>query len=157
MRPLASTLLALMVLAVSASAQAPAPLAAPPKPVEVPVPPEVLAEAHRTLADAIRRFEAMDEDGVLAYVSERYHSGGLTKAVVRQQLRAIFSTNESVRARVQIREVRMIDGRLWVSSSGDVTGRLRFFGTPVSILGWTDAWDVAWRENGRWLLIGDRG
>jgi hypothetical protein len=150
-RPLAFTLLGLLALTATVSSQA------PPKPVEVPVPPELVAEVHRTLAEAIRRFEAMDEDGVLAYVSERYRSGPLTKAALRQQLRAMFSTSDALRARVRILEIRMIDGRLWMSSSGDVTGRLRFLGTQVSILAWTEAWDVAWLENGRWLLIGDKG
>ena len=99
----------------------------------------------------------MDEDGVMANVSERYRSGSLTKALVRQQLRAMFATNDSVRVSVRIGEVRMIGDRLWVSSTGSVTGRLRFVGTPVVLLGWTDAWDVAWRESGRWRLIGDQG
>lgn len=148
---------ALLALTVSASAQAPTLPAAPPKPVETPVPPEVAAEAQRVLADGIRRFEAMDEDGVLAYVSERYRSGPLTKPIMRQQLRAMFQTNDALRARVRIVEMRMIDGRLWVSSTGDVTGRLRFLGTRITILAWTEAWDVAWLENGRWLLIGDKG
>jgi hypothetical protein len=132
-------------------------LAAPtPPPVEVPVPADVVAEVKVLLADGIRRFESMDEAGVLAYISERYQSGPLTKPLVRQQLRAMFAAHDAVRARVHINQVRMINDRLWVSSTGDVSGRLRFLGTPVTLLVWTDAWDVAWRENGQWRLIGDR-
>ena len=134
---------------------APAP-AEPPKPVEVPVTPQVFNEVQRALTEAIARFEAMDENGVMANVSDRYQSGPLTKPLVRQQLRAMFAANDAVRARVQIREMRMIGDRLWVSSTGDVTGRVRFLGTPITLLAWSDAWDVAWREDGRWRLIGDR-
>jgi hypothetical protein len=148
------TLLALLALTVLVSGQAPA-QPAPPKPVEVPVTPELIAELQRALAEAIQRFEAMDEAGVLANFSERYRSRALTKAIVRQQLRAMFATHDSVRARVRIGEVRMIGDRVWVSSTGEVTGRLRFLGTQIPILVWTDAWEVAGRENGRWRLTGE--
>ena len=134
-----------------------APAAPTPPPVEVAVPAEVVAEVKVLLADGIRRFESMDEAGVLAYISERYQSGPLTKSLVRQQLRAMFASNDAVRARVQINQVRMLGDRLWVASTGDVTGRVRFLGTSVTLFSWTDAWDVAWRENGQWRLIGDRG
>jgi hypothetical protein len=154
MRALGIAVVLLCSLALLGQAPGPAPA---PAPVEVPVTPELFAELQRLLADGIRRFESMDEAGVLAYVSERYQSGPLTKPLVRQQLRAMFATNDALRARVQIREVRMIGDRLWVSSTGDVTGRVRFLGTPVTLFVWTDGWDVAWRENGQWRLIGDRG
>jgi hypothetical protein len=125
--------------------------------VEVPVTPAVATELERALTDGLRRFEAMDEAGVLANISERYQSGPLNKPLVRQQLRAIYAAHDAVWARVQIREIRMIGNRAWVSSSGRITGRLRFLGTHVTLYSWTDAWDVAWREGGRWTLIGDRG
>jgi hypothetical protein len=158
-RRLALVLAVVIASAAVVAGQTPPPGApsAAPKPVEVPVPPEVVAELQQALTEAIRRFEAMDEEGVLANVSDRYRSGPLTKTVVRQQLRAMFAAHDAVRARVRIGEIRIIGDRAWVSSSGDVTGRLRFLGTPIAILGWTDAWDVAWRENGRWRLIGDKG
>jgi hypothetical protein len=58
---------------------------------------------------------------------------------VRQQLRAVYATHHAVRARVRIREVRMIDGRAWVASSGEITGRVRVLGTQATVYQWADA------------------
>jgi hypothetical protein len=98
----------------------------------------------------------MDLEAVLAEVSDRYRSGPLTKPALRQQLAAIFAAHDAVHARVTIDDVRMIGGRAWVYSTGDVSGRLRFLGTPTSLFAWERAPEVAWRENGRWRLIGDQ-
>jgi hypothetical protein len=119
-------------------------------------PDDVVAELESTLGYALDRFHRMDAEGVLAHVSERYRTGPLTKPAVRQQLLAVFAAHETIRARVRIDEVRMIDGRAWVYSTGDVSGRLRLLGTPVVLWSWKLAPEVAWREDGRWRLIGDQ-
>ncbi|MBI2216053.1 MAG: hypothetical protein HYU51_02045 [Candidatus Rokubacteria bacterium] len=121
-----------------------------------PAPPEVVAELQQALAHAVDRFERMDAEGVLASVSDRYRTGPLTKPALRQQLLALFATYDALHARVRIDGVRMIDGRAWVTSTGEVTGRLRWLGTPMTVLAWTREPEVAWREAGRWRLIGDQ-
>ena len=121
-----------------------------------PAPPAVVAELQRALADATTRFESMDLGGVLANVSDRYRTGPLTKPVLRQQLVAMFAAYDTLRARVRVDEVRMIGDRAWVYSTGEVTGRVRWLGTPMSVLSWEREPEVAWRENGRWRLIGDQ-
>lgn len=154
-------LLAVFVCWSAASPQTPPgapPGPAPPPAGEpgVPAPPEIVAELHQGLAEAIRRFEAMDTEGVLRHVSDRYRSGPLTKRAVREQLRAMFTAHDVVRARVRIDDVRVIGDRYWVYSTGEVTGRLRFIGTPTALLGWEREPEVVWREDGRWRLIGDQ-
>ena len=141
----------LLVLGSVARAQAP-----PAPPPGDPAPAEVVAELQQALTDALQRFERMDLEGVLAHVSDRYRTGPLTKPTVRQQLLAMFAAHDALSARVRIDEVRMIGDRAWVYSTGDITGRLRFFGTPVALLSWQQAPEVAWREGGRWRLIGDQ-
>jgi hypothetical protein len=121
-----------------------------------PAPHQVVAELETTLRHAVGRFEQMDATGVLAHISDRYRTGPLTKPAVHQQLLTIFAAHETLRARVRIDEVRMIGDRAWVYSSGDVSGRLRLLGTPVVLWSWTRAPEVAWREDGRWRLIGDQ-
>ena len=132
---------------------------APPPPAPAPgnpAPPAVVAELQGALSEAMMRLESMDLDGVLAGVSDRYRTGPLTKPVLRQQLMAIFAAYDTLRARVRIDEVRMIGERAWVSSTGEVTGRVRWLGTPMSVLSWEREPEIAWRENGRWRLIGDQ-
>lgn len=141
----------LLVACTAALAQAP-----PAPPPGDPAPAEAVAELQQALADALQRFERMDLEGVLAHVSDRYRTGPLTKPTVRQQLLAMFAAHDAISARVRIDEVRMIGDRAWVYSTGDITGRLRFFGTPVVLLSWQQAPEVAWREGGRWRLIGDQ-
>jgi hypothetical protein len=140
----------LLLLSTSATAQTPAP------PPGDPAPPHVVAQLHRDLAQALRRFEQMDVDGVLVHVSDRYRTGPLTKPALRQQLLTMFATNERVSAIVRIDEVRMIGDRAWVYSTGEVTGRLRFVGTDVTLFSWATSPEVAHLENGRWRLIGDQ-
>ena len=135
---------------------APAPAAPAPAPGWPPPSPEVMAELQQALADALRRFRTKDMEGVLDYVSERYHTGPLRKDVVRQQLRTIYATHDSVRADVRIDHVLMVNDRAWVYSTGQVDGRVKFIGTEVTLFWWTRQPEVAWRENGRWRLIGDQ-
>src|SRR5712691_13310156 len=64
---------------------------APPALPGSPAPPQIVAELQRTLDAALARFHAMDEAGVLAYVSAQYRADTLTKAGIGQQLRAVFT------------------------------------------------------------------
>ncbi len=162
-RNMRATLLvpALIVLAAaSARAFTPpgAPTAPPPAAEEpgVPASPLVVAELQQTLAHAVDSFDRMDLEGVLANVSDRYRTGPLTKPLLRDQLAAVFAAHDRVHAAVRIDQVRMIGDRAWVYSTGTVTGRLRVLGTDVSLFSWARAPEVAWREGGRWRLIGDQ-
>lgn len=119
-----------------------------------PAPASVVAEIRLALDDAIRRVEAMDEPGLLAHVSEQYRTGPLTKAVLREQLRALFAVQDQIKASVRIDEVRMVGDHAWVYSTGEVTGRLRWVGGSVPVLGWERELEVARREAGRWRLFG---
>ena len=121
-----------------------------------PAPPDVVAELQQEAAAAIQRFERMDLAGLLDDVSDRYRSGPLTKPLIRQQLVAMFAAHDALRAHVRIEEIRMIGDRAWIYSTGEVTGRVRFLGTPVTLFTWERAPEVAWREGGRWRLIGDQ-
>jgi len=119
-----------------------------------PAPPHVLTEIQQALNAAISRFDAMDEAAVLAHVSAQYRTGTLTKAGIAEQLRAVFTIHDQVRARVRIDDVRMVGELAWVYSTGDVTGRLRFIGGSTPVLSWQRELEVARRENGRWRLFG---
>jgi hypothetical protein len=119
-----------------------------------PAPESVVAQIRQALDGAISRFAAMDEAGVLAYVSPQYRTGTLTKRGIAEQLRAVFAIHDQVRARVRIDEVRMVGDVAWVYSTGDVTGRLRFVGGSVPVLSWQRELEVARRENGSWRLFG---
>jgi len=119
-----------------------------------PAPASVVAEIRHALDDAIRRVEAMDEPGLLAHVSEQYRTGPLTKAVLREQLRALFAVQDQIKASVRIDEVRIVGDHAWVYSTGEVTGRLRWVGGSVPVLGWERELEVARREAGRWRLFG---
>ena len=116
-------------------------------------PPELVSELRPVVEHARQRFEARDAAGVLAHVSERYRSGGLTKADLRQQLLAMFSLYEVLRARVTIDNVQVVDGAVWVYTSGDVSGRLPLVGW-VSVLTWQNEPEVARREDAGWRLFG---
>jgi hypothetical protein len=100
-----------------------------------------------------QRFEARDAAGVLAHVSEQYRSGGLTKADLRQQLLAMFALYEVLRAVVVIGDVQVVDGAVWVYTSGEVSGRLPFLGW-VTVLTWQNEPEVARREDAGWRLFG---
>jgi hypothetical protein len=143
-------LIALMLCVVGMSATpTPAPAASEARAA----PPELVSELRPVVDQARQRFEARDLAGVLAHVSEQYRSGGLTKADVRQQLLAIFSLYEVLRARVRIDNVQVADGVVWVYTSGEVTGRLPLMGW-VSVLAWQNEPEVARREEAGWRLFG---
>ena len=119
-----------------------------------PAPPQVVAEIRQAVEDALSRFHAMDEAGLLALVSAQYRTGTLTKAGIAEQLRAIFTLHDQVRARVRIDDVRMVGEHAWVYSTGQVTGRLRVVGTTILVASWERELEVGRRENGRWRLYG---
>jgi len=147
-------LLALLILAVavpaaraSSSAQAPGALVARPAPAEV------VSEVSSAVEQARVRFEARDLAGVLAWVSERYRSSGLTKAAVRDQLAAMFALYPQLRARVSVARVELVEEATWVYTTGEVSGRLPVVGW-VSVLAWQDEPEVARREPAGWRLFG---
>ena len=119
-----------------------------------PAPAHVVAEIRLALDAAISRFAAMDEAGVMTYVSPQYRTGTLTKAGIAEQMRAVFAIHDQVSARVRIDDVRMVGELAWVYSTGEVTGRLRWVGGSVPVLSWQRELEVARRENGRWRLFG---
>ena len=120
----------------------------------VTAPAPVVGELQAVLAKATQRFEARDVAGVLASVSDQYRTGPFTKPGIREQLIAIYSIYDAVRARVRIDEVQMVDGHAWVYSTGEVSGRLPLVGTWVVFLSWQHELEVARREAGGWRLFG---
>jgi hypothetical protein len=147
--------LGLGATAAGPSAAPPAPAPSGPAPIPaIPAPPEVVEELRATMARARERFEARDTAGVLAHVSDAYRSRPFDKALVREQLAAIYSIYPQVRARVALDDVHMVKDTAWVYSTGEITGRLPMVGTWVVILSWTREPEVARRENGRWRLYG---
>lgn len=111
-------------------------------------------ELRQALAAATARFEAMDQGGVLAQVSEQYRNGPITKRSIREHLLAMFALYDAVRAPVRIDEVRLVDGAAWVYSTGEVSGRLRGLGYWVTVMSWEREPDVARREGTAWRLVG---
>jgi hypothetical protein len=142
---LASSLLALAVQAGPGLAEAPAPAGAAPA--------AVVAELVSSLERARARFEARDLAGVLAWVSDRYRSGGLTKAGVREQLAAMFALYQQLRASVTVERAEMVDDGVRVYTTGEVSGRLPVVGW-VTVLTWQGEPEVARREAGGWRLFG---
>jgi len=149
-----------LCLGLAAAAPAGGQPAAPgPAPGRAPIPatlapPEIVEELRATMARARERFEARDAAGVLAHVSEAYRSRPFDKAMVREQLLAIYSIYPEVRARVVVDDVHMVKDTAWVYSTGEISGRLPVVGTWISILAWTREPEVARRESGRWRLYG---
>ena len=118
-----------------------------------PAPPELIGELQPIVERARQRFDARDAAGVLAHVSEQYRSGGLTKADLRQQLLAMFALYEAIRTKVTVDQVQLVEGSVWVYTTGEVSGRLPLFGW-VTILAWQNEPEVARREEAGWRLFG---
>jgi hypothetical protein len=146
----ALALLLWLAMAAGGAAQTPA----PEPPPGIPASPQTVTEITRSVDDAVKRFNAMDSAGVLAHVSEQYLTSPSTKRVLGEQLRAIFAVHDQVRATVRIDEIRMVGEHAWIFSTGEVSGRVRLLGTPVSILSWARELEVARREGDRWRLFG---
>jgi hypothetical protein len=117
-------------------------------------PPALVNDLRAALGLAIQRFEARDVQGVLRYISERYRTGPFTKPRVRQELIAIYSVYDRVRAQVQIDEVRLVGEHAWVYSTGEILGQLPLLGSWVRFLAWERELEVARREPGGWRLFG---
>lgn len=139
--------LLLLLLWTSASATTTAPR------VATPAPPGTAEELGAVVEQARRRFVARDAPGVLAHIADNYRSGGFTKAAVRQQLLALFSLYEELRARVRVDHVEIVDGDVWFYTTGEVTGRLPLAGW-VTVLSWQREPEVARRQGGVWRLVG---
>jgi hypothetical protein len=149
----AAVVLALGLVAAAGRAQTPPTPAEPPGD---PAPAQTVAELERTIDHALARFNARDAAGVLRYVSDRYRTGGFTKANLADQLRALYAIHDQVRARIHVDDVRMIGEDAWVYTTGEVVGRLRLVGGTVPVVSWQREPEVARREAGGWRLYGDQ-
>ena len=113
----------------------------------------MVLEIRQSVEQARQRFEARDAGGVLAHVSERFRSSGLTKSAVRQQLLAMLGLYEAVRARVAVDQVQIVDGDVWFHTSGQISGRLPLLGW-MTVMAWQNEPEVARREGTAWRLFG---
>jgi hypothetical protein len=147
-------LVALAVL-VTGAALAPAgtEAVAPAAVAATPAPAAVVSEMQRAIERARRQFEARDQAGVLAAVSEHYRSGGLTKPALREQLTAMFALYRQLRARVTLDRVAMVEGAAWVYTTGEITGQLPLVGW-VTVLSWQGEPEVVRLEATGWRLFG---
>lgn len=139
--------LLVLLLCASASGTSTAPR------VATPAPPGTADELGALVEQARLRFVAKDAAGVLAHLADNYRSGGLTKRDVRQQLLALYSLYEELRARVHVTHVEMVDGDAWFYTSGEITGRLPLLGW-VPVLSWQREPEVARRQGTAWRLVG---
>jgi hypothetical protein len=111
-------------------------------------------ELQQALAAATERFHALDAAGVLVHVSDQYRNGPFAKPALREHLLAMFTLYDTVRARIRMDEIRLVNGAAWVYSTGEISGRLRGIGVWTSALAWEREPDVARKENGVWRLVG---
>jgi hypothetical protein len=143
-----------LALILTAGARSPLEAQAPAAPPGTPAPAATVSELQQTLAAPSGRFQAMDTAGVLAYVSDRYRNGPITKSSVRDNLLAMFALYDTVRAQVRLDEVRVVNGAAWVYSTGEISGRLRGLGVWTTVLSWEREPEVARREGAAWRLEG---
>jgi hypothetical protein len=149
MTPVTAT--AVLVLLLTTGSGAPA--APTPTRVATPAPAGVVTELASLVEQARQRFVARDAGGVLAHLAESYRSGGLTKAGVRQQLLALYSLYDALRARVQVERVDVVDGDAWIYTTGEIAGYLPLVGW-VSVFAWEREPEVARRQGDVWRLVG---
>ena len=121
--------------------------------VATPAPPGTAEEVSAAVEQARLRFIAKDAAGVLAYLADNYRSGGVTKPDVREQLLALYSLYDALRARVRVDHVEIVDGDVWFYTTGEVTGRLPLVGW-VTVLSWQREPEVARRQGRAWRLVG---
>ena len=121
--------------------------------IATPASASTIVELSALVEQARQRFVARDAAGVLAYVAENYRSGGLTKAAIRAQILALYSVYETLRARVHVDRVDIVDGRAWVYTTGEIAGYLPVVGW-VTVFSWEREPEVAGREGLVWRLVG---
>jgi hypothetical protein len=126
---------------------------APQPKVATPAPPELITELRPIVERARQRFEARDAGGVLANVSEQYRSAGMTKAALREQLLSMFALYDTMRVRLTVDRVQLVEGAVWVYTTGEVSGHLRLLGW-MTVLTWQNEPEVARREGVAWRLFG---
>ncbi len=143
-----------LALTLTTAAHSPLEAQAPTAPPGTPAPTATVSELQQTLTAASGRFQAMDTAGVLAYVSDRYRNGPITKSSVRDNLLAMFALYDTVRAQVRLDEVRVVNGAAWVYSTGEISGRLRGLGVWTTVLSWEREPEIARREGAAWRLEG---
>ena len=154
MAPLHRWAIALFGLALWAGAMPAAPAQQKTTPlVARPAPPELIGELQPIVERARQSFEARDAAGVLAHVSEQYRSGGMTKADLRQQILTMFSLYDAIRTKVTIDQVQLVNGGVWVYTTGEISGRLPILGW-VPVLAWQNEPEAARREEAGWRLFG---
>lgn len=153
MAPFRRGAIALLALTLCAGATLAAPAQQTTPLVARPAPPELIGELQPIVERARQRFEARDAAGVLAHVSEQYRSGGLTKADLRQQILTMFSLYDAIRTKVTIDQVQLVDGGVWIYTTGEISGRLPFLGW-VPMLAWQNEPEAARREEAGWRLFG---
>jgi hypothetical protein len=66
----------------------------------------------------------------------------------------MFLLYDTMRARVNVDEVRLVGEQAWVWSSGEALGRLPFVGQWMTVLSWQRELEIARREAGVWRLYG---
>jgi hypothetical protein len=69
----------------------------------------------------------------------------VTKPALRQQLLALYSLYDAVRARVHVEQVQLVDGDAWIYTTGEVAGHLPVVGW-VTVLSWQREPEVARRQ-----------
>jgi ketosteroid isomerase-like protein len=115
-----------------------------------------VARLRRLLRAAVRAFEAKDIEAVMAFVSEAYRSGGVTKPLLRAQVQGLFLLYSALRVDLAVGHIRVEGERALVTTSGRIRG-LPWIGPGEQIMAeWRDLVEVARRERGRWRLFGDQ-
>jgi hypothetical protein len=77
----------------------------------------------------------------------------MTKAGLREQLLSMFALYDTMRVRLTVDRVQLVDGAVWVYTSGEVSGHLRLLGW-MTVLTWRNEPEVARREGDAWRLFG---
>lgn len=116
-------------------------------------PPATVGELSALVEQARSRFVARDAAGVLAHVADNYRSAGVTKPALRQQLLALYSIYDAVRARVQVDRVQLVDGDAWIYTTGEISGHFPLVGW-TTVLSWEREPEVARRQGSVWRLVG---
>jgi hypothetical protein len=119
-----------------------------------PAPADVRAAIESTIRTAIARLEARDLNGVLLHVSEQYRTEDVTKAVLRQQLDALFSLYDALRVQLRVDMMTAVGDTAWIWSTGELSGRLPGIGAWIPTFTWEQQPEGARRENGSWRLYG---